>query len=207
MRPSVFVIVLVFGFRLRSRTSARIVAVTLLGIAKEYVKLLFRCEIEGVRFVEVPDFGPSAWCGVFCHVESIGEMGLKVKRFSAVAAAIVVTATAALPAFVPIKALQFTLVNVWVPLIGGIFTIHTDWVVEGCFAFFVAPASVVVSHVYRIAQNARKATDFFRFDENFFCKKNLTPAKPVFMRVRKAPLKLLNIKDLRAHAPPADVSS
>ena len=71
MMPSCCVIVLVFG--LRSGFSARIVAVTLLGIAKEYVKLLFRCEIEGVRLVEVPDFGPSAWCGVFCHVKSIAN--------------------------------------------------------------------------------------------------------------------------------------
>lgn len=59
-----------FGFR--GGTSARVVAMTLLGIAKEYVKLLFRCEIEGVRFVEVPDFGPVV-CGVFCHVKSIAN--------------------------------------------------------------------------------------------------------------------------------------
>jgi hypothetical protein len=155
----------VFGFR--SGTSARVVAMTLLGIAKEYVKLLFRCEIEGVRFVEVPDFGPASRCGVFCHIESIGENGLKVKRFSAVAAAVVVTATATLPAFVTIKAFQFTLVSVWVLLVGGIFTIHGQRVVEGCFAFFVAPASVV-SHVYRIARASQKTTDFFDFMKNFF---------------------------------------
>jgi len=69
---------------------------------------------------------------------------------------------------VPIKALQFTFVNVWVPLIGGIFTIHGQRVVEGCFAFFVAPASVVISHVYRIAQNAQNARDFFAISETIF---------------------------------------
>ena len=86
--------------------------------------------------------------------------------FSAVAAA-VVTATATLPAFLAVEAFQFTLVSVWVLLVGGIFTIHTDGVVEGCFAFFVAPASVV-SHVYKIPQNAEKARDFFTISETIF---------------------------------------
>ncbi len=76
MRPSVFVIVLVFGFGF----SARVVAMTLLGVAEKDVERLFGREVVVFGFVEVPDFGPAS-CGVFCHVESIGKMGLKVKRF------------------------------------------------------------------------------------------------------------------------------
>jgi hypothetical protein len=75
MIPSVFVIVLVFGFGFR----ARIVAVTLFGVAEKDVERLFGSEVV-FGFVEVPDFGPAS-CGVFCHVKSIGEMVLKVKRF------------------------------------------------------------------------------------------------------------------------------
>lgn len=78
--PSVFVIVLVFGFRLRSGTSARIVAVTFFGVAEKDVERFFWRYVEVLRFVEVPDFGPASRCGVFFHVKSIGEMGLKVKR-------------------------------------------------------------------------------------------------------------------------------
>ncbi len=78
MMPSWFVIVLVFRFR--SGASARIVAMTLLGVAEKDVERLFGREVVVFGFVEVPDFGPAS-CGVFCHVESIGEMGLKVKRF------------------------------------------------------------------------------------------------------------------------------
>jgi hypothetical protein len=61
------------GFR------ARIVAVTLLGVAEKDVERLFGREVVVFGFVEVPDFGPVV-CGVFCHVKSIVEMGLKVKR-------------------------------------------------------------------------------------------------------------------------------
>jgi len=78
MRPSVFVIVLVFGFR--GGTSARVVAMTLLGVAEKDVERLFGREVVVFGFVRVPDFWPAS-CGVFFHVKSIGEMGLKVKRF------------------------------------------------------------------------------------------------------------------------------
>ncbi len=53
---------------------------TLLGVAEKDVERLFGREVVVFGFVEVPDFGPAS-CGVFCHVESIGKMGLKVKRF------------------------------------------------------------------------------------------------------------------------------
>jgi hypothetical protein len=78
MMPSVFVIVLVFGFG--GGTSARVVAMTLLGVAEKDVERLFGREVVVFGFVEVPDFGPASRCGVFCHIESIGENGLKVKR-------------------------------------------------------------------------------------------------------------------------------
>lgn len=67
MMPSWFVIVLVFRFGV----SARIVAVTLLGVAEKDVERLFGSEVV-FGFVEVPDFGPAS-CGVFCHVESIAD--------------------------------------------------------------------------------------------------------------------------------------
>jgi hypothetical protein len=74
----VFVIVLVFGFG--GGTSARVVAMTLLGVAEKDVKRFLWGEVVVFGFVEVPDFGPASRCGVFCHIESIGENGLKVKR-------------------------------------------------------------------------------------------------------------------------------
>lgn len=79
MMPSWFVIVLVFRFR--GGTSARVVAMTLLGVAEKDVERLFGREVVVFGFVEVPNFGPASRCGVFFHVKSIGEMGLKVKRF------------------------------------------------------------------------------------------------------------------------------
>ena len=66
MMPSWFVIVLVFRFRV----SARIVAVTLFGVAEKDVERLFRREVVVFRFVRVPDFRPAS-CGVFCHIKSI----------------------------------------------------------------------------------------------------------------------------------------
>lgn len=69
MRPSCCVIVLVFGFGF----GARIVAVTLFGVAEKDVERLFGREVVVFGFVEVPDFGPAS-CGVFCHVKSIVEM-------------------------------------------------------------------------------------------------------------------------------------
>ena len=77
MMPSCCVIVLVFEFG----TSARIVAVTFFGVAEKDVERLFGREVVVFGFVEVPDFGPASRCGVFCHVKSIVEMVLKVKRF------------------------------------------------------------------------------------------------------------------------------
>lgn len=68
MMPSWFVIVLVFRFGF----SARIVAVTLLGVAEKDVERLFGREVVVFGFVEVPDFGPAS-CGVFCHVKSIAN--------------------------------------------------------------------------------------------------------------------------------------
>ena len=69
---------LVFGFW--GGTSARVVAMTLLGVAEKDVERLFGREVVVFGFVEVPDFGPASRCGVFCNIESIGENGLKVKR-------------------------------------------------------------------------------------------------------------------------------
>lgn len=53
--------------------SAGIVPVTLLGVAEKDVERLFGSEVVVFRFVCIPDFRPAS-CGVFCHVESIGEM-------------------------------------------------------------------------------------------------------------------------------------
>jgi hypothetical protein len=39
---------------------------------------LFGCEVI-FGFVEVPDFGPAS-CGVFCHIESIGDAYSKGKQ-------------------------------------------------------------------------------------------------------------------------------
>ena len=80
MMPSVFVIVLVLVFGFRRGFRARVVAMTLLGVAEKDVERFFRRYVEVLRLVEVPDFGPASRCGVFFHVKSIGEMGLKVKR-------------------------------------------------------------------------------------------------------------------------------
>ncbi len=66
MMPSCCVIVLVFGFGFGFRTSARIVAVTLLGIAEKNVKCLFRRDPIVLWEVEAPFSRPCA-CGVFCH--------------------------------------------------------------------------------------------------------------------------------------------
>ena len=60
--------------------SERIVAVTFFGVAEKDVERLLGREVVVFGFVEVPDFGPASRCGVFCHVKSIVEMVLKVKR-------------------------------------------------------------------------------------------------------------------------------
>ena len=57
----------------RRRVSARVVTMTLFGVAEKDVERLFGREVVVLGFVEVPDFGPVV-CGVFCHVESIVEM-------------------------------------------------------------------------------------------------------------------------------------
>lgn len=70
-----FVIVLVFGFGF----SARVVAMTLLGVAEKDVERLFGREVVVFGFVEVPDFGPAS-CGVFCHVENVSNAYFKGKQ-------------------------------------------------------------------------------------------------------------------------------
>ena len=63
----------------RRGVSARVAVVTLFGVAEKDVERLFGREVVVFRFVCVPDFGPAS-CGVFFHIQSIGKMGLKVKR-------------------------------------------------------------------------------------------------------------------------------
>ena len=77
MMPSWFVIVLVFGFGFWA--SARIVAVTLLGVAEKDVERLFRCDPIVLWEIETPFSRPCA-CGVFCHIESIGYAYSKGKQ-------------------------------------------------------------------------------------------------------------------------------
>jgi hypothetical protein len=74
MIPSVFVIVLVFRFGFR----ARIVAVTLFGVAEKDVERLFVGEVV-FRFVRVPDFRPAS-CGVFCHIKNVSDAYFKGKQ-------------------------------------------------------------------------------------------------------------------------------
>lgn len=63
----------------RCGMSARIVAVTLLGVAEKYVERFCGCEFVLGRKVKVP-FRRPALCGVFCHVESIGDAYSKGKQ-------------------------------------------------------------------------------------------------------------------------------
>ena len=72
-----FVIVLVFGFR--GGTSARVVAMTLLGVAEKDVERLFGREVVVFGFVCVPDFWPAS-CGVFCHIEILSDAYFKGKQ-------------------------------------------------------------------------------------------------------------------------------
>jgi hypothetical protein len=58
--------------------SERVVVMTLLGVAEKDVERLFRCEVV-FRFVRVPDFGPAS-CGVFFHIQSLGDAYFKGKQ-------------------------------------------------------------------------------------------------------------------------------
>jgi hypothetical protein len=51
---------------------------TLFGVAEKDVERLFRCEVV-FRFVRVPDFGPAS-CGVFFHIQSLGDAYFKGKQ-------------------------------------------------------------------------------------------------------------------------------
>jgi hypothetical protein len=138
MMPSVFVIVLVFGLGFR----ARIVAVTLFGVTEKDVKRLFVREVV-FRFVCVPDFGPAS-CGVFCHIKSIGEMGLKVKGLFLESRDFFADFSHR------VEEDSRLIVH------RGIQKILRDLV-----EFFVEFLDFFIFHIYTIAQDAEKARDFF----------------------------------------------
>lgn len=85
MRPSVFVIVLVFGFGF----GARIVAMTLLGIAEKDVERLFGREVVVFGFVRVPDFWPASWFHIF-HTHRIAPNRQKARFIFAISETIFV---------------------------------------------------------------------------------------------------------------------